>query len=105
MAFGRDRRAVCRHVVAQPALVEACGRPPVSCLVRDITEQGALIEVTDGSYLPKSFSLRLVHGNARIECQIAHVTSGRYGVVFKGTESSDPAVIRAIRSMALALKP
>lgn len=104
MAFGKDRRAVSRQVVAQPATAEACGRPPVSCLVRDITEQGALIEVTDGSYLPKSFALRLVRGNARIECQIAHVTSGRYGVSFTGTESRDPAVKRAIRSMALAIK-
>lgn len=104
MSFGKDRRAVSRQVVAQPAVIEACGRSPVSCLVRDITEDGALIEVTDGSYLPKTFALRLVRGDTRIECRIAHITAGRYGVLFSRKESRDPAIQRAIRSMALALK-
>jgi hypothetical protein len=104
LAFGKDRRAVARHVVAQPALIQPHGRPPVACLVRDITEHGALLEVTDGSYVPKVFALRLLRGDTLISCQIAHVTHGQYGVSFTDQDVAEPAVRRAIRSTAQALR-
>lgn len=105
MSFENDQRKFGRRAVAIHATVEVLGRPHFPCLVRNLSEGGALIELIDRADLPPLFGLRLQNSNASIECERTHRTGTAYGVAFKPQVGVvGAAVKRAIRNTLLVMK-
>lgn len=105
MTFENDKRKFGRRAVAIHATVEVLGRPHFPCLIRNLSEGGALLELIDRTNLPPTFGLRLQNSNATIECELTHRTGSAYGVAFKPQSGVvGAAVKRAIRNTLLAMK-
>jgi hypothetical protein len=79
---GAEQRAFGRRQTFEHAIVRVAGRVPVRCIVRDISEGGALLDFGDEVWLP--FSFRLVWEGTRREehCETRHQSGGRIGVQF-----------------------
>lgn len=100
-----EQRKFGRRSVALHAIVEVLGRSHLPCVVRNLSEGGALIELIDRAELPASFGLRLPNSNATIPCDRTHKTGNAYGITFRQQDGIVGAAIkRAIRNTQLALK-
>ncbi len=77
-----DRRAFGRRPTFQHARAVMSGRPPLRCIVRDISEGGALLDFGEPVSLP--YRLRLVWdgSGASAECDVRHVQGANAGVQF-----------------------
>jgi PilZ domain len=77
-----DRRAFGRRPTFQHASAVISGRPPLRCIVRDISEGGALLDFGEPVSLP--YRLRLVWdgSGAFAECDVRHVQGANAGVQF-----------------------
>jgi hypothetical protein len=85
---GVEQRAFGRRQTLEHAIVRIAGRPPMRCIVRDISEGGALLDFGEQVWLP--FNFRLVwEGTQREEdCETRHQNSGRIGVQFVAREQT-----------------
>lgn len=95
----RDRRQFGRRAATIHAFIEMAGRPGVNCIIRDISEGGALIELFDSFELPKTFGLRLPQSNILVDCELVRATgpsSNRFGVAFRPQNSA--VARRALRN-------
>jgi hypothetical protein len=82
-AFVEQRRSA-RHSTRCPAWIEFDDHtPPKSCILVDVSEGGARIEVASPNELPEEFSLILVEdvANAR-RCHIIWRADGQIGVSY-----------------------
>lgn len=105
MDFANEQRKFGRRAVAMRATVEVLGRPHIACVIRNLSEGGALIELIDKAELPRSFGLLLHNSNAIIECALTHRTGNACGVAFKPQDGIvGAAVKRAIRNTREALQ-
>ena len=85
------------------AVIEVLGRPHVGCVVRNLSEGGALVEPIDTTFLPHAFGLRLGGSNALIQCETVRSMGRTYGVTFKDAGgSAGAAAKRAIRRALFA---
>lgn len=77
-----EKRQFGRRQTAIRGWVKVAGRPPVACIVRDVSEGGALIELESDTWLP--FSFRLTTEDRQIDrtCEIRHQRANRIGVEF-----------------------
>ena len=55
-------------------------RPPLACVVCEVSRMGALLEVDAHTWLPSRFKLAI--GQFETDCEVKHRTSGRVGVAF-----------------------
>ena len=79
-----ERRRHPRTEINEPGLVSA-GGSVLSCVVRNISIDGAAIDVENPAFVPARF--RLVMGNGTIvhECTVAWIAKNRIGVAFVAT--------------------
>lgn len=77
-----EQRAFGRRATQDHAVVRIAGRPPLRCMIVNISEGGALLDFGGEVWLP--FQFRLIwEGTKREEdCETRHQNGGRVGVMF-----------------------
>jgi hypothetical protein len=79
---GVERRAFGRRETQEHAVVRIAGRPPLRCVIRNISDGGALLDFGQDVWVPVQFRL-IWEGTAREElCDIKHQNGPRIGVSF-----------------------
>jgi hypothetical protein len=77
---GAERRQFGRRQTCVHATIAPRGRPPILCVMRDVSEQGALLEVPHPQWLPNRF--RLIVEAFGIESEVVRRTDTAVGVRF-----------------------
>lgn len=99
----KEQRKFGRRAVAIHGTVEVDCRSLVSCVVHNLSEGGALIELIDKVELPRSFVLRLHSSNAKIGCELTRADGNSYGIAFHRLEGAAAvAVQQAVREALLS---
>lgn len=76
-----ERRKHPRTEIDEPAYVSA-GGSVMSCKVRNISLDGAAIDVDNPAFVPPQFRLVMAHDSSVYECRIAWIQRNRIGVSF-----------------------
>jgi PilZ domain len=76
-----ERRKHPRTVVNEPALVSS-GGSVMSCMVRNISPEGAAIDVETPAFVPERFRLVIPNDGSVYECRIAWIQKNRIGLTF-----------------------
>jgi PilZ domain-containing protein len=76
-----ERRRHPRIEINEPGLVSA-GGSVMRCTVRNVSPEGAAIEVENPAFVPARFRLVLDNGAKVHECSIAWIQQNRIGVTF-----------------------
>jgi len=76
-----ERRKHPRIDINEPALISA-GGSVMSCVVCNISAEGAAIDVENPAFVPARFRLVMVGGRTVHECSVAWIREKRIGVVF-----------------------
>lgn len=79
---GADRRAFGRRPTNLHAVIHIPRRPPIRCVVKDISEGGALLELAGAASLPMRISLVWDGSGVEARCEVRHVSGTRVGVQF-----------------------
>jgi hypothetical protein len=80
-----EKRKYPRKDIDEPAFVSS-GGSVMSCMVRNISPEGAAIDVDNPAFVPQRF--RLVMANDRsvvLECRVAWIQKNRVGLTFLET--------------------
>jgi len=96
-----EKRRFGRRQTYIRAWIKISGRPSVACIVRDLSEGGALIECEEETWLPYSF--RVIAEDKSIDrvCEIRHQNGNRTGVEFMAqAEAYDMGSTYAIDDIA-----
>jgi hypothetical protein len=80
-SYQPERREFGRRLVAFPGVIHLGCRPSVDCLVKDVSNHGAMLEVDRRAWLPGKFNL-VVPGKFDLWCQLVHRTGDFSGVRF-----------------------
>jgi hypothetical protein len=76
-----ERRKYPRTEVNQAAYVSA-GGSVMSCVVRNISAEGAAIEIDNPAFVPARFRLVMASDGFVRECSVAWIQKNRIGVAF-----------------------
>lgn len=76
-----ERRKHPRTEINEPAYVSS-GGSVMSCMVRNISVEGAAIEVPNPAFVPPRFRLVMAKDSSVRECSIAWIQKNRIGVSF-----------------------
>jgi hypothetical protein len=76
-----EKRKHPRTEVNEPAYVSA-GGSVMSCMVRNISIEGAAIDVENPAFVPSRFRLVIAKDSSVYECSIAWIQQNRIGVTF-----------------------
>jgi hypothetical protein len=76
-----EKRKHPRTEINEPAFVSS-GGSVMSCMVRNISAEGAAIEVDNPAFVPPRFRLVMANGSSVRECSIAWIQQKRIGVTF-----------------------
>jgi PilZ domain-containing protein len=76
-----ERRKYPRTEINEPAFVSA-GGSVMSCVVRNISFEGAAIDVANPAFVPAHFRLVMARDSSVRECSIAWIQKNRIGVSF-----------------------
>lgn len=76
-----EKRKHQRSEINEPAFVSA-GGSVMSCVVRNISPEGAAIDIQDPAFVPARFRLVMSEGAVVRECEIVWLTDKRIGVAF-----------------------
>ncbi len=76
-----EKRKYPRTDIDQPAYVSS-GGSVMSCMVRNISPEGAAIDVENPAYVPQHFRLVMANDSSVRECRIAWIQNNRIGVTF-----------------------
>jgi hypothetical protein len=79
--FMNEKRAAQRNRVLRAGKIEF-GSSAINCMVRNITELGAMIDVTSSIGIPDRFTLSFQTDGQRKYCQIVWRNDKRIGVAF-----------------------
>ncbi|MGD9783384.1 MAG: PilZ domain-containing protein [Hyphomicrobiaceae bacterium] len=77
-----ERRQFGRRRTALHAWIKVAGRPPLACVVRDLSVNGALLEMEAPHWLPYRFELDIETSGFRTDCEIRHQSPYGVGVMF-----------------------
>jgi hypothetical protein len=89
-----ERRKHPRTEIDQPAYVSA-GGSVMSCIVRNISVEGAAIDVDNPSFVPPHFRLVIAKNSTVHECRIAWIQRNRIGVMFVAIpQGPEPSTMR-----------
>jgi PilZ domain len=83
-----EKRKHQRSEVNEPAYVSADGSV-MSCMVRNISPEGAAIDIDDPAFVPARFRLVMSDGALVRECQIAWLRDKRIGLTFVSARQED----------------
>jgi PilZ domain len=86
-----EKRKHPRTEVNEPAYVSS-GGSVMSCVVRNISAEGAAIDIENPVFVPHRFRLVLAKDSSVYECRTAWIQQKRIGVTFVAApqERSDP---------------
>lgn len=76
-----ERRKYQRTEIDEPAYVSSAGAV-MSCVVRNISTEGAAIDVENPSFVPPQFRLVLAKDSSIRECKVIWIQHKRIGVAF-----------------------
>jgi hypothetical protein len=76
-----EKRKYQRTEIDEPAYVSAEGSV-MSCIVRNISPEGAAIDVENPAFVPSRFRLVMANDSSVRECRIAWIQQKRIGVTF-----------------------
>ena len=79
-----EKRKYPRTEINEPAYVSS-GGSVMSCWVRNISLEGAAIDVTNPAFVPAQFRLVMAKDSSVRECRIAWIQQNRIGVTFTAT--------------------
>lgn len=77
-----DHRAAPRHRTLKAATIEFSGGG-ISCVIRNISETGAMLDVTSPVGIPERFSLVPATEDNRYSCRVVWRKEKRIGVIFE----------------------
>ena len=80
-----SRRAKRHNVLWKGAITYGVGRPPVMCVIRDFSPNGAQLVVNDSREIPDKFLLRICDSAKMYRCQTVWREPKALGVRFTGT--------------------
>lgn len=72
------------------------GKPEVRCLIRNISPEGAELDVAEGTRVPQHFTLHVPHESMTYRAQVRWREDGRLGVQFNGVEKSATPFLKKI---------
>ncbi len=76
-----EKRKHPRTDINEPAYVSS-GGSVMSCTVRNISAEGAAIDVENPAFVPSRFRLVIAKDSSVRECQIAWIQKNRIGLTF-----------------------
>ena len=76
-----EKRKHPRTEINEPAYVSS-GGSVMSCMVRNISVEGAAIDVENPAFVPPHFRLVMANDSTVHECRIAWIQKNRIGVTF-----------------------
>ena len=86
-----ERRKYARAEIDEPAFVSS-GGSVMRCTVRNISPEGAAIDVDEPAFVPARFRLVMANDSSVRECRVAWIQKNRIGVSFVATpEAASPA--------------
>lgn len=83
---GIERRQFGRRPTYMHGWVKLPGRPPVTCVIRNISEGGALLAFDTQQTLPFEFLLDIEGFDLTVGCEVRHHYGDRVGVAFIETD-------------------
>jgi hypothetical protein len=86
-----EKRKYPRTEINEPAYVSS-GGSVMSCMVRNISPEGAAIDVDNPAFVPAQFRLVIASDSSVHECRIAWIQQNRIGLTFVATpqDQRDP---------------
>ena len=82
-----EKRKHPRTEINEPAYVSS-GGSVMSCVVRNISPEGAAIEVENPVFVPQRFRLVMAKDSSVRDCEIVWIQQKRIGVAFVATPQS-----------------
>jgi PilZ domain len=82
-----ERRKYHRAEIDEPAYVTSEGSV-ISCTVRNISPEGAAIEVENPSFVPSQFRLVMARDSSSRECRVIWIQQKRIGLVFVDNQAA-----------------
>jgi hypothetical protein len=76
-----EKRKYPRTEINEPAYVSS-GGSVMSCMVRNISAEGAAIDVENPAFVPSTFRLVMADDSTVYECRIAWIQKNRIGLTF-----------------------
>ncbi len=76
-----ERRRHRRAEINEPAYVSS-GGSVMSCMVRNISAEGAAIDVENPAFVPPRFQLVMASDSSVRECKVAWIQKNRIGLTF-----------------------
>ena len=76
-----ERRKYPRTEIDEPAYVSS-GGSVMACMVRNISSEGAAIDVENPAFVPARFRLVMAKDTSVYECTVAWVQQNRIGLAF-----------------------
>lgn len=80
-----EKRKHPRTEIDEPAYVSSGGLV-MSCTVRNISAEGAAIDVENPAFVPARFRLVMANNSSVHECRVAWIQRNRIGLSFVGKE-------------------
>lgn len=84
-----EKRKHPRLEIDEPAYVSS-GGSVMSCVVRNISAEGAAIDVENPAFVPERFRLVMAKDSSVRECQIIWIQQKRIGVAFVAPPKGPP---------------
>jgi PilZ domain len=89
-----ERRKHPRQEINEPAFVSS-GGSVMCCTVRNISVEGAAIDVENPAFVPQQFRLVMANDRSVRDCRIAWIQRNRIGVTFVAPpQASQQAVVK-----------
>jgi hypothetical protein len=77
-----ERRQFGRRTTALHAWIRIAGRPQIACMVRNLSDSGALLEFDVPDWLPFRFRLAIEATGLECDCETRHNGTNGIGVSF-----------------------
>jgi hypothetical protein len=79
-----EKRKYPRTEINEPAYISS-GGSVMGCVVRNISPEGAAVDVDNPAFVPPTFRLVMARDSSVYECKIAWIQQKRIGVTFVAT--------------------
>jgi hypothetical protein len=76
-----ERRKSPRDLIEEPAYISS-GGSVIGCVLRNISTEGAAIDVENAAFVPARFRLIIARDNSVHECAISWIQQNRIGLTF-----------------------
>jgi hypothetical protein len=85
----KEKRKHPRVEIEEPAYVSS-GGSIMSCVVRNISPEGAAIDIENPAFVPERFRLVVARDSTVYECRIAWIQQKRIGLTFVAAPQGSP---------------